>query len=243
MTFDYNRDLDILLMIAERSPDYDETAGQRIDRIRKRLDSMTTKDTHAPASEELLPCPFCGGEAKMHMSGMTGNGVAIRCTKCEASTARTGNWSAAMFVEKWNTRAQMAATQQKWECAARKQGTGGGNDPVDCNWPVCGCDPHADKVINALEESGLLLMPATQPERVETIGLSDAMYTFEDVPMDTPDPRDEQLRLADELANAAYDYIHGCPPIGNLVAAAWRRFCVARDAYLASRPTGKPLAR
>lgn len=41
-----------------------------------------------------------------------------------------------------------------WECAARKNI--GANDPQDCDWPVCGCDPHADKVIEALDESGRL---------------------------------------------------------------------------------------
>lgn len=28
--------------------------------------------------------------------------------------------------------------------------------PQDCDWPACGCDPYADKVIEALEESGAL---------------------------------------------------------------------------------------
>jgi hypothetical protein len=28
----------------------------------------------------------------------------------------------------------------------------GANDPQDCDWPVCGCDPYADKVIAALDE-------------------------------------------------------------------------------------------
>lgn len=41
-------------------------------------------------------------------------------------------------------------------CKARQQGTAGGNDPVDCDWPVCGCDPKANEVIAALEESGAL---------------------------------------------------------------------------------------
>lgn len=43
-----------------------------------------------------------------------------------------------------------------WSCGARRQATAGGNDPADCNWPVCGCDPYATKVIEALQESGLL---------------------------------------------------------------------------------------
>lgn len=36
----------------------------------------------------------------------------------------------------------------------------------DCEWPVCGCDPHADKVIAALQESGILrdTTPPTRPD-------------------------------------------------------------------------------
>lgn len=41
-----------------------------------------------------------------------------------------------------------------WSCAARAQGTAGGNDPADCDWPLCGCDPYALKVVEALHESG-----------------------------------------------------------------------------------------
>lgn len=32
----------------------------------------------------------------------------------------------------------------EWKCAAREQGTAGGNDPADCDWPWCGCDPNID---------------------------------------------------------------------------------------------------
>lgn len=32
------------------------------------------------------------------------------------------------------------AAQPMFECAARRQGTAGGNDPADCDWPNCGCD-------------------------------------------------------------------------------------------------------
>lgn len=45
--------------------------------------------------------------------------------------------------------------QPDWTCAARK-GSAGANDPQDCDWPVCGCDPYANKVITALEENGHL---------------------------------------------------------------------------------------
>lgn len=52
-----------------------------------------------------------------------------------------------------------------WECGARKQGTAGGNDPADCNWPICGCDPFADKVIAALDEMGMLTPLVSSKER------------------------------------------------------------------------------
>lgn len=55
-----------------------------------------------------------------------------------------------------NVAAALEAANGVLECAARRQGTAGGNDPVDCGWPVCGCDPHADKVIEALQESGVI---------------------------------------------------------------------------------------
>lgn len=44
------------------------------------------------------------------------------------------------------------------ECAARKAGTAGGNAPQDCNWPFCGCDPKANEVLEAIQESGLSLV-------------------------------------------------------------------------------------
>jgi hypothetical protein len=51
----------------------------------------------------------------------------------------------------------------KWQCAARHQSTVGGNDPADCNWPLCSCDPYADKVIAALQECGSSALPAASP--------------------------------------------------------------------------------
>ena len=45
-----------------------------------------------------------------------------------------------------NTTAQPA-----WKCAARNCNMGD-NYPAECDWPTCGCDPYADKVIAALQE-------------------------------------------------------------------------------------------
>ena len=42
----------------------------------------------------------------------------------------------------------------QWKCKARAAGTSGGIDPQDCDWPFCDCDPKANEVIAAIEESG-----------------------------------------------------------------------------------------
>jgi hypothetical protein len=44
-------------------------------------------------------------------------------------------------------------TAAPWKCKAQPTA----DPPQDCDWPVCGCDPYADKVIAALEESGYLV--------------------------------------------------------------------------------------
>jgi hypothetical protein len=39
-----------------------------------------------------------------------------------------------------------------WQCKARRSA----DPPQDCNWPHCGCDPNATKVLEALYEEGYL---------------------------------------------------------------------------------------
>jgi hypothetical protein len=41
--------------------------------------------------------------------------------------------------------------QQAWTCMGRRQAL---PEPAECNWPDCGCDPHATKVIESLIEQG-----------------------------------------------------------------------------------------
>lgn len=65
------------------------------------------------------------------------------------------------IVDALRTQRPAASGEGAWKCGADRSGVGG-NHPSDCNWPVCGCDPHANKVIEALEESGYLTpAPAT----------------------------------------------------------------------------------
>lgn len=68
-------------------------------------------------------------------------------------------------------RAAIAAVRahEGWQCAARRSGTAGGNDPADCDWPHCGCDEHATKVLQSLEEEGL------DPDTVRAQALEEAV--------------------------------------------------------------------
>jgi hypothetical protein len=50
-----------------------------------------------------------------------------------------------------------------WECMGRKQSL---PEPGECNWPYCGCDEHATKVIEALIEQGWT-PPNIQPVRTQ----------------------------------------------------------------------------
>ena len=66
-----------------------------------------------------------------------------------------------------------------FECGARKQGTAGGNDPADCNWPFCGCDEYATKVIEALHESGW-----RSPDEVQEYAKTTRRIALEDAAAD-----------------------------------------------------------
>lgn len=60
---------------------------------------------------ELLPCPFCGGEAEY---GLTVAGEEVYCTKCKAAMPRTTTKEQA--IEAWNTRSDRALNKAagKW---------------------------------------------------------------------------------------------------------------------------------
>lgn len=44
---------------------------------------------------------------------------------------------------------------ERWRCGARRGHIG--PEVQDCDWPTCGCDPYANKVIDVLEESAPLV--------------------------------------------------------------------------------------
>ena len=42
------------------------------------------------------------------------------------------------------------AVSEKWKCGAQPHAA----DPQDCDWPHCGCDPDAQRVMQGLMEQG-----------------------------------------------------------------------------------------
>lgn len=62
-----------------------------------------------------------------------------------------------LLLETAREQGERAGGQDAVLCAAKHSDTGA-NDPQDCDWPFCGCDPKADKVIEAIQESGFTLV-------------------------------------------------------------------------------------
>jgi hypothetical protein len=75
-----------------------------------------------------------------------------QCQRCgDGYTATAFNaWDAHSFMDKWAGFKAARNAKPAVECAARKQGTAGGNDAAGCEWPACGCDPVAGRVIESL---------------------------------------------------------------------------------------------
>lgn len=53
---------------------------------------------------ELLPCPFCGGEAEVRESST--HDFYVKCTKCGASTRKNHENRPGALID-WNTRAKV----------------------------------------------------------------------------------------------------------------------------------------
>lgn len=51
----------------------------------------------------------------------------------------------------------LRGTRQTY-CKARTASTAIGNAPQDCDWPWCGCDPVANRVLASIQEQGLKIV-------------------------------------------------------------------------------------
>lgn len=55
--------------------------------------------------------------------------------------------------------------KQRPFCKARAAGTAGGNDPQDCDWPWCCCDPVVGRILSAIQEQGLEIVKVKEATR------------------------------------------------------------------------------
>jgi len=147
----------------------------------------------AKLADDLEPCPLCRGPAEFDglrwntrtppasesplsatVSREAGWGVfweekgqtcsVLKSTENEALTFAARTAPAGASVEKVYRALSTPAQPETWECMGRKQSL---PEPGECNWPYCGCDPHATKVIASLCEQGWRSPYETaQPETV-----------------------------------------------------------------------------
>jgi hypothetical protein len=113
--------------------------------------------------------PYHGGDFCLihgceHMRSTMGNPIPW-CEACEEEreSHSTSNIKAEYTMSE---KGKPAVKNPPWECAAQKQSTAGGNHPADCDWPCCGCDPYANKVMSALDEAGFELIKKHDVNRV-----------------------------------------------------------------------------
>lgn len=59
-----------------------------------------------------------------------------------------------------------STSRVQFKCKVRSANYGA-NEPQDCDWPFCGCDPYADKVIAAIEESGFVIISGSRLNEIE----------------------------------------------------------------------------
>ena len=71
--------------------------------------SVTRKEIKEIEKTELMPCPFCGSEAKVYyIDDLRYHHVRVGCSKCWCAITKTlGRWEKADIndtIKKWNTR-------------------------------------------------------------------------------------------------------------------------------------------
>lgn len=160
---------------------------------------------------ELAPCPFCGGKASFYDTlSVDNNGVC--CDACGVDMAPHRDENRELIALRWSSRPVINAQgqlceqcsakpgdahhhlcmyyvnpawtvppQQSFQCMGRKQSL---PEPGECNWPDCGCDPHATKVIAALQEQGVCLEIHSQEAPAPH---DSGLYTCIDAAIASPD--------------------------------------------------------
>jgi ssDNA-binding Zn-finger/Zn-ribbon topoisomerase 1 len=119
-----------------------------------------------------------------------------------------------------------APEPKPWVCSARTINT---DPPQDCDWPGCGCDPYANKVLEALEEARIAPQPAPEPNypcadcgapRTEAQGGTvftvcdtcwDKHWKKEPAPEPSADAGELAQQLHEHFADEPAIYVGSCP--------------------------------
>lgn len=101
-------------------------------------------------SEELKPCPFCGGEAACIEDGSHSTAWEIGCYNGQCA-AEPSVWEPRkeVAITAWNTRANLATPMRCAECDCEKGG-------ADCNWiatPTPLDDPRVEALMDLIKRA------------------------------------------------------------------------------------------
>jgi len=98
---------------------------------------------------------------------------------------------------------------ESWKCKAR---TSSLPDPQDCDWPQCGCDPIATKVLDDIEASGFEIVRRDSiPKPV----------TAEQVERVLREHLSIEVELADPYGHEGEHRIQGIPEAARAISALW----------------------
>jgi hypothetical protein len=95
-------------------------------------------------------------------------------------------------AENYTREASELQEAQQWKCGARQRNIG--PEIQDCDWPVCGCDPYASKVLDAIEEGGFKIVRDEARDHQAPLATLAAHHGATGENMTDPD-YDEALRL------------------------------------------------
>ena len=98
-------------------------------------------------------CKSCGARAAIEIEGLSEHLARQRREAVDLRPNRGSESEAAKEKVDAPRPVELELGNKRWVCAARASDTGP-NDPQDCDWPTCGCDEHAEKVMAALQECG-----------------------------------------------------------------------------------------
>jgi hypothetical protein len=97
------------------------------------------------------------------------------------------NWKHAVLAASHEDQKNIALTtilallaerkELRFSCKARAGNTGS-LDPQDCDWPFCGCDEYASKVLETVEESGYATPREVTQMRVDALEVTKALESY-----------------------------------------------------------------